>query len=1273
MKTFTYYLSLLLITFFVIQLNAQEATQKQKATLIVTSETMIEIPSIASQLADGSFKPANNIIKEFNPKQWGKNTAVDGKGLPRGNDPLWEKQAQATKSPGKAPILTFDAATSGSTPTDPTAAVGPQHFVNAWNSSFRIWDKAGNPLTPAAALGTILNGNAGDPIVFYDRYADRFIITEFYSNGFGMAVCQGPDPVNDGWYLYLFNTNVFPDYPKFSVWSDGYYITANKNSSTAGTSEVVFATERDKMLVGNTSALMIGFPLTNIVTSGFYSPLGFNCNGPEMPPPGNAPIVYMQDDVWSGVSTDHLKIWNINVNWTTPGNSTISSPQILNTTPFDGLFDGGSFSNLPQPSGGDIDALQATIMYMAQYRRFSGYNSVVFNFVVDLNGADNYAGIRWYELRQTSAGGNWSIYQEGTYSQPNGHSAFSGNMCMDASGNIALAYTIVSSTQVPSLRYTGRFASDPLGAMTMTEEVIGNGTQSDPSTRYGDYSQMTIDPVDDATFWSIGEYFTGGTRVNRVGVIQFAPPVLTADFTASPTSVCTGGMVSFTDASLGSPTSWNWSFPGGTPSFYSGPNPPAISYSSVGSYSVTLTVGDGIDTDIETKTNYITVAGVIADFSGTPESVVKGNTVTFTDLSDCSPTSWSWSFPGGNPSSFSGQNPPPILYDTEGTYDVSLTVSNGSGNNTKTIPGYITVIAPEFNIQNGTVTTCEGNFYDSGGSSGAYTNNENFVMTFYASTSGAQLEFLFTQFNVEYQSSCSYDYLNIYDGENTSAPLIGQYCGTNSPGLVTSSNAAGALTFQWHSDVSVTGTGWTAAINCTTNPPSADFVASNTSPSPGANVVFTDLSIGGPTSWNWTIVPNTYTFVNGTNANSQNPIVQFSDFGAYSVTLEVTNAYGNDIITKVNYINVISCTYCSAGGSTGDEEWISNVTFNTINNSSAAATGYTNYTSISTDVSPGSSYNLSISCNSIGSWVENYWVFFDWNQDCDFDDPGEGFDLGQTTGPGTLTTNITIPSDAVTGVCRMRIFLKYSSDPASGCEAFSFGEVEDYTLNVLGSDITISLKVLLEGPFNGSSMNPDLTNILPLDQPYNTSPWNYNGSESVAGPAVDYVDWILVELRDALSAAQANSGTILAQQAAFVNSNGEVVATDGNPILTFAETVSNNLFVVVHHRNHLSVLSANPLTQTGGIYTYDFTTAAGQAYGGASGHKEVAPGVWAMFAADGNSDGMVNALDESPLWENEAGNSGFLNSDFNLDGESNNIDKDDYLVPNIGEGTQVPN
>lgn len=905
MKKNAYNLIAALFLLYGVQLQAEKPGEPQHPTLITRSENMFEVPSIESQIASGTFIPAEDKAKEFNPKRWGANTSIPGKGLPKGNDPLWLKQAQVPKSQGRTPLLSFDAASASATPTDPTGAVGPNHFVNSWNSSFRIWDKAGNPLTAAASLATILPGTLGDPIVLYDPFADRFLITEFYSNGFDVAISKGPNPVSSGWYVYRFPTSSFPDYPKFSVWSDGYYITANKDQGSPGTSQVVFALERDKMIAGNTSAQMIGFPLTGIIISGFYSPMGFNANGPTMPPPGNAPIVYMQDDAWSGVSTDHLKIWSVNVNWTTPANSTISSPQIINTTPFDGLFDNGNFINLPQPSGSDIDALQATIMYMAQYRRFSTYNTVVFNFVVDLNGADNYAGIRWYELRQTADGAPWTIYQEGTYVQPGGHSAFCGNMCMDIYGNIGLAYTVVSTTQNPALRFTGRHASDPLGTMTIAEDVFINGTSVDPSSRYGDYAQMTIDPVDGRTFWSIGEYFSGG-RKNRASTFQIAPPTLTAQFSGTPTTVCEGGTVVFTDQSLASPTSWSWSFPGGTPSSYTGQTPPAITYNTAGSYGVTLTVSDGTNSDSEVKTGYITVKSVIANFTGAPTTVVIGNSVTFTDNSSCNPSSWAWSFPGGTPSAYNGQTPPAITYSTAGTYDVSLTASKPSGSDTKTRTGYITVTPPVFNITNGSITTCTGDFYDSGGSSGVYQNNETFTETFYPSTPGSMIRFNFTSFTTE----LNYDTLTIYNGVNSSAPVIGKYHGSTGPGIVTASNASGALTFRFHSDGSLTYSGWTATISCysTTLPPAADFSAYPLNPQVAQTVTFTDQSSNSPTSWTWSFSPSTVSYAGGTGPTSANPQVQFNAVGQYSVSLTASNAYGSNTKTKTNYINVTNCT-----------------------------------------------------------------------------------------------------------------------------------------------------------------------------------------------------------------------------------------------------------------------------------------------------------------------------------------------------------------------------
>ena len=137
-----------------------------------------------------------------------------------------------------------------------------------------------------------------------------------------------------------------------------------------------------------------------MATSGFASAQIFDIVDDNHPAAGNATLVYLQDDSWGGVSTDHLKIWTVNVDWSNPSNSSISNPTQLTTTAFNSVFDGGSFSNLEQPSGPDIDAMQATIMNQAQFRKYATHNSAVLNFVVNTVSAGELAGVRWFELRQ---------------------------------------------------------------------------------------------------------------------------------------------------------------------------------------------------------------------------------------------------------------------------------------------------------------------------------------------------------------------------------------------------------------------------------------------------------------------------------------------------------------------------------------------------------------------------------------------------------------------------------------------------------------------------------------------------------------------------------------------------------------------------------------------------------------------------------------------------------------------------------------------------------
>ncbi|UJH89972.1 hypothetical protein LZ575_13520 [Antarcticibacterium sp. 1MA-6-2] len=259
-----------IILFMVLQVTAQ---QREKRVPVYVDSAMA-VPAAA--LSKKKLIPPSTEFKLVNPRNRGINQVVPGKGFPRTADPT--RQAFKGEIPGKAPQLSFDAAVTGSTPSDPTGAAGPNHYVNAWNSAFSIFDKSGNRIVELASLaslgGEFTNEDLGDPIIAYDEFADRFLITQFSDTpeSFLLAISRGPNPVTDGWYTYRFTTNgALPDYPKISIWHDGYYITTNKNSRTANTSQVVYVLERDAILQGQT-AQIVGFPLPGIRTNGFYSP-----------------------------------------------------------------------------------------------------------------------------------------------------------------------------------------------------------------------------------------------------------------------------------------------------------------------------------------------------------------------------------------------------------------------------------------------------------------------------------------------------------------------------------------------------------------------------------------------------------------------------------------------------------------------------------------------------------------------------------------------------------------------------------------------------------------------------------------------------------------------------------------------------------------------------------------------------------------------------------------------------------------------------------------
>ncbi len=413
----------------------------------------------------------------------------------------------------KAPLVNFDGLT-GAFPPDPSGAAGPNHYVQAVNVSFRVYSKTGSPLTNSMSLASLWSGSSsdGDPIVMYDRHADRWVITQFQISGNKIlfAVSTTPDPTGS-YATYSYNFTSFPDYPKFSIWSDGYYMTSNSSNKNA------VAFERSAMLAGNATAGMIALNLPGFTTQyGFKSVLPADADG-ALPPFGTPNYMfYFQDNGWSGVSQDVIKILKMQIDWNNPTSSTITTHQTLFPSAFNAVFT-NSWNDITQKNSTQkLDAIASVFNYRAQYIRWGTYNTVMLCKVVDIDN-NNTGGIRWYELRQDDATNQFSIHQEGTYAPAGTDSRWLGSIAMDLNGMIGMGYSIAGPDRFASVAYTGRFPFDPPGIMTLQEYVAVNGTGFQTGgNRFGDYSHMSLDP-DGKTFWYTGEYLgNNGSRKTRI-------------------------------------------------------------------------------------------------------------------------------------------------------------------------------------------------------------------------------------------------------------------------------------------------------------------------------------------------------------------------------------------------------------------------------------------------------------------------------------------------------------------------------------------------------------------------------------------------------------------------------------------------------------------------------------------------------------------------------------------------------------------------------------
>ena len=433
-------------------------------------------------------------------------------------------------------------------PPDPVGDVGLNHYVEMINLVFGVYDKSGNLLLGPVDTGTLWSNfpvpdcmdPSGDPIVLYDQFADRWLLTQFTTSGLDdptkpfwncVAVSQTGDPTG-AYYRYAFETEnfqFFPDYPKYGVWRDSYIITTREFGPTVEYGIGVYALDRNKIIAGDPNPGVVSFFLDGndpailpLVGDGLLPPDIDGKQKPKNEVP--APIVGTQDDGGPyGATFDALNIWELDVKWNALPSATASLTLAtqLPVAAFDSIFPCAPTSRdcLPQPGITnpaqylDILSYRQRPTWRLAYRNFKDYETLVTNQSVEA--LPGVAGVRWYEIRRTN--GAYSLYQQGTYAPADGVHRWMGSIAQDKKGNMGLGYSVVNGTTVfPGIRYTGRLAGDPLGQMTQGEGVIvnGSGVQTTTNSRWGDYTSMNIDPVDDCTFWYVNEYYTAAGQAS---------------------------------------------------------------------------------------------------------------------------------------------------------------------------------------------------------------------------------------------------------------------------------------------------------------------------------------------------------------------------------------------------------------------------------------------------------------------------------------------------------------------------------------------------------------------------------------------------------------------------------------------------------------------------------------------------------------------------------------------------------------------------------------
>jgi len=494
------------------------------------SQPLRDIPPLTSdELKALKLKYSESLINEEDKE---RSYPFAETALPKGEDGAWQKE-MGTQKLFRSPLLNFEGQVSSFFPSDDNGTVGRSHYMQTVNTTYAIYDKSGTLVAGPNNLNTLFGNkpgasrNDGDPVILYDEQADRWLVTEFSvpkdgtPNYILMAVSTTNDPTGT-WYQYSFLAATMPDYPKFGVWRDGYYMGDNCGSGLTDT----YVYERSKMLAGDSTAQVVGFVNTWRPggTGGFrvVPPLD---NDGEFAPEGSPGLyIAINDDASSGIK-DQVWIYELAVNWTTPASSTFNRIQQIDVQPFSTNF-GADDENIRQKGvSRKLDAIPMIIMNAPQYRNFGSYQTIVccHTVNVDLKGR---AGIRWYEFRKTT--GNWEIRQQGTYS-PDTNSRWMGSIVLNGSNTIGLGYSVSSLGEFPGIRYCGQSATAYIAGnsiLDIAEDTIlvGDASQS-VYNRWGDYTSLSIDPTDDRTFWYTNQYATSSAPKTKIASFRIIDPL----------------------------------------------------------------------------------------------------------------------------------------------------------------------------------------------------------------------------------------------------------------------------------------------------------------------------------------------------------------------------------------------------------------------------------------------------------------------------------------------------------------------------------------------------------------------------------------------------------------------------------------------------------------------------------------------------------------------------------------------------------------------------